>query len=115
MPTPPLNSVLRNPVVDFVDVDGLSVHFEDRIDVVEIGVFRTPETRFLQRPGGGQNGLFAIDHVDGVAFEFGANLAALIDDHRRQRHGRAIAGSIPHLRLDRHVGASCRAMLKFAA
>ena len=90
---------------DLVYVDGLSVHGEDCIHVIEIGVFRAPETRFLQRPGGFHDALVAIGQRDRGSVELGPDSTAPIDDHGRQHHRGASARGILHLRLDRHVDA----------
>ena len=86
----------------FVDVHRFAVYREDGVHVVEIRVFRTPETCALERRGGRQDGLFAIDHVDRTACEPGANLPVAIDNHGRQLYRGAIAGGIAHLRIDRN-------------
>ena len=91
-------------MIDFVDVHSLAVDRQDGVDVVKIRVVRAPEARRFQRSGRSQNGLFAIDHINGVAFECGANLAGGIHDHRRQCDRGAIAGSIAHFRVHGDIG-----------
>ena len=72
---------LAKPGGDLVDVNDFAVHLQNRVNVVKIWVFRTPEARLLKGSGCGQDALFAVYHIDGAAVEAGANLPLAIHNH----------------------------------
>ena len=110
VPAPPLNSVLRKPVVVLQTSTTLPSTVSNGVNIVQIRIVDAPKSCILQRAGRFDHRFFAADHVERIGGKFG-NSDAIADRQSppKDRPTGPIGRSIVNLRFDRDSRSSIRA------